>query len=317
MSRARRHILLSDMLRLRHRNNYKVLSEYNSEEMICMKNQYFGDIGDYGKYSLLRAFANEGIKVGVNWYLTEDDGSADGKYTTYLGDDKERIYDPELYDCLKQMKTSEERDVKTFEAKNMIPDAIYYRDMLDISRLKGIRAKQEERSRWHETAMETLRDAELIFMDPDNGLSIKEKSTRKDSVKYAFATETADYFERGQNIVYYCHKGRRTPKKWEEAKMTLYDYIPEAALIPLTFHRGTQRTFMFVIHREDHERYEQILRTFMESKWQKHFEVELVGTTYFGRGTSFSYPVLPGKIYPKGSTVKQNPDGTVTIVPPK
>ena len=35
-----------------------------------MKNQYFGDVGDYGKYGLLRHIANNGIKIAVNWYLT-------------------------------------------------------------------------------------------------------------------------------------------------------------------------------------------------------------------------------------------------------
>ena len=49
-----------------------------------MKNQYVGDIGDYGKYGLLRFLANRGIKIGVNWYLTDDDGSSDGKFTKYL-----------------------------------------------------------------------------------------------------------------------------------------------------------------------------------------------------------------------------------------
>ena len=42
-----------------------------------MKNQYLGDIGDYGKYGLLRFLAIRGIKIGINWYLTEDDESAD------------------------------------------------------------------------------------------------------------------------------------------------------------------------------------------------------------------------------------------------
>ena len=46
-----------------------------------MKNQYVGDIGDFGKYSMLRAFIYAEIKFGVNWYLTEDDGSNDGKFT--------------------------------------------------------------------------------------------------------------------------------------------------------------------------------------------------------------------------------------------
>ena len=38
-----------------------------------MKNQYVGDIGDYGKYGLLRFLSNRGIKIGINWYLTKDD----------------------------------------------------------------------------------------------------------------------------------------------------------------------------------------------------------------------------------------------------
>ena len=41
--------------------------------IIAMKNQYVGDIGDYGKYGLLRFLSNRGIKIGINWYLTKDD----------------------------------------------------------------------------------------------------------------------------------------------------------------------------------------------------------------------------------------------------
>lgn len=42
-----------------------------------MKNQYIGDIGDYGKYGMLRYLEKSGIKIGVNWYLTENDDSND------------------------------------------------------------------------------------------------------------------------------------------------------------------------------------------------------------------------------------------------
>ena len=45
-----------------------------------MKNQYVADIGDFGKYSLLRAFAEAGIKVSINWYLTVDDASNDAYF---------------------------------------------------------------------------------------------------------------------------------------------------------------------------------------------------------------------------------------------
>jgi hypothetical protein len=33
-----------------------------------MQDRYAGDIGDYGKFALLRALASEGLSVGVNWY---------------------------------------------------------------------------------------------------------------------------------------------------------------------------------------------------------------------------------------------------------
>lgn len=68
-----------------------------------MKDQYVGDIGDFGKYSLLRAFINAGIKVGINWYLTDNDGSNDGKFTEYLKKDEFRRYDPTVFDALKEI----------------------------------------------------------------------------------------------------------------------------------------------------------------------------------------------------------------------
>ena len=43
-----------------------------------MKNQYVGDIGDYGKYALLRFLSKQGYSIGINWYLTPDDNKTDG-----------------------------------------------------------------------------------------------------------------------------------------------------------------------------------------------------------------------------------------------
>ena len=59
-----------------------------------MKNQYVGDIGDYGKYSLLRAFTDAKVKVGVNWYLTENDKNKPGHggLIDYLKEKNEQRY---------------------------------------------------------------------------------------------------------------------------------------------------------------------------------------------------------------------------------
>lgn len=88
-----------------------------------MKNQYVGDIGDYGKYALLRAFALDGVKVGVNWYLTEDDGSNDGKFTSYLNDDRMRWNAPEVFDALKEIAGNPGKSVEDVQDLDVIPDS--------------------------------------------------------------------------------------------------------------------------------------------------------------------------------------------------
>ena len=63
---------------------------------------------------MLRYLAKDGIKIGVNWYLTEDDNSNDGKFTSYLEKEDMRRYDSELFDVLKQMVEEGKRNVVSF-----------------------------------------------------------------------------------------------------------------------------------------------------------------------------------------------------------
>ena len=95
-----------------------------------MKNQYFGDLGDYGKYGLLRYLASNNIRIAVNWYLIPDDSSNDGKHISYLEKGDMRKYDPALFDVLKAMVDAGQRDVMAFEDKDMIPNAVYYNHIL-------------------------------------------------------------------------------------------------------------------------------------------------------------------------------------------
>lgn len=96
-----------------------------------MKNQYFGDIGDYGKYGLLRHLAGQGLSISVNWYLTPDDASNDGSIRGYLSKEEDRRYDPELFDVLREMCARKEQDVCLFAKRGMIPGAIYHDDIVE------------------------------------------------------------------------------------------------------------------------------------------------------------------------------------------
>ncbi len=49
-----------------------------------MKDQYFGDFGDYQKISLLKKLKTTGLTITAYWMKTKDDQSTDGKHITYL-----------------------------------------------------------------------------------------------------------------------------------------------------------------------------------------------------------------------------------------
>ena len=249
-----------------------------------MKDQYFGDIGDYGKYGILRHLANAGIKVGVNWCLTTDDDSSDGGMTDYLENkaDVFRSLDEGLFDVLKEtVIDKDQRDVIASENLNLINNAMYFHELLDISKIANTEKRRAFRVEWHHRGLAALQDAELIYFDPDNGISKEKVSGRKNSVKYLLTCEAVDYYNNGHNIVYYCHKGRRSKEKWNEYKRILITGSPDsplpadAELITLTYHRGVQRSFIFAIHPEDYEKYRMILDVFLNSSWGEHFEEEL------------------------------------------
>ena len=205
-----------------------------------MKNQYVGDIGDYGKFGLLRFLANHDIMIGVNWYLTENDRRTDGEIRKYLNDGKEngeKCYDADLFEKLKPLKVPE-----------------------------------EYRTRWYRRSMDALSDADLVFADPDNGFLVSCKNLyRPNGIKYASIAELKEYYDRGQDVVCYCHKGRRKDDDWN-AQLEAFNYNVghNAKTFVLTFHRGTQRSFVFAIHPEREKLYNDLLVAFIHTKWGTH-----------------------------------------------
>jgi len=233
-----------------------------------MKNQYVADAGDFGKYGLLRYLAGQGIKIAVNWYLTLNDGTKDGKHVSYLQDSAQRRKDPELFDCLESIISSGTRSVEAIENAGLIKDACYYSDILDMSEALTVSDRQEVRKKWHAKSLDACRSAELVFLDPDNGVKEDTSKGLKSAVKYAFTSEIADYYNRGQNVMYYCSKARRSEKAWDEYKHIMPAHLADARLIALTYSGGTQRSYIFVLHEDSFMKYTEIVEDFLESPWK-------------------------------------------------
>ena len=274
-----------------------------------MKNQYVGDIGDFGKYSMFRAFIDAGVKGGVNWYLTEDDGSNDGKFTDYLNKDDMRRYCPEVFDALKGIVGNKDKTVFDIEKSGILPGTIFYSEILKPEGTPNDR--EQERSGWFQESMYELKDAELIFMDSDNGLLESDDATKLGGEKYVLPSEVESYFIEGHNVVYYCHKGRRSYEQWEAHKSFMFSQVKDAKPAILTYHKGSQRSYIFLIHEKDFVRYRKIIDGILSS-WYKVFSEE-----YISKGNPASEPVGEALVIEREDgtryTIEKRADGRIQM----
>ena len=242
-----------------------------------MKNQYIGDINDYGKYGLLRFLAGKGIRIGINWYLTENDLTGHGKDTDYLHKTNERYMDPELFDMLSQFAFKDDKSVKMIEDAGLITGALFYDQVLN-SHASGmtLSARETERALWFNNSKIVLGDAELIFADPDNGLTNTKTARMKDSEKFILPEEIADYYYSGKNVIYYSHKGRRQWGDWEKAKVEVKKMVRDAKIAVLTYRKGSRPSFVFVLHPDDYMNYMRLIGDFDRTYWHNSFTRENV-----------------------------------------
>ena len=64
-----------------------------------MQDRYAGDIGDYGKFALLRAIRSQGLSVAVNWYRVEPLDSEKNSDGSYKQKDGKYLIPEDLYVC--------------------------------------------------------------------------------------------------------------------------------------------------------------------------------------------------------------------------
>lgn len=234
-----------------------------------MQDRYAGDIGDYGKIGLLRAIRSSGLLIGVNWYKTEptqQEYQSDGTFRQ--NDGKYRIppdlavCDLELADTLNRISQKEKRAVNDVENADLIPNAIYYADSITVG----------TREIWHNNALNTLASADIVFLDPDNGLLVKSVSKKsKQSVKYTFYKEVSDYIRRGQSVMIYNHRSRKRPEIYFGeiyGKLRSIDEIRDKTIKIITFPRYSVRDYFIICTNSDHSfKIQKALNRLVQSAW--------------------------------------------------
>jgi hypothetical protein len=174
-----------------------------------MQNRYVGDIGDFVKVGILRKLM-PGYRLGVAWWLYPDEThNKDGRHIGYLRHpDQWWHFDPQLFDALEQMVTSGRRDVRALEAANLLPGAIFASEEIPV--YGSIEDRLVRRRQWFQTVQRTINGADLVFVDPDNGLEPEGQRRQSARVgKSVLLTELRELAMPGRCLIVYHHQTRR------------------------------------------------------------------------------------------------------------
>lgn len=244
-----------------------------------MKNKYFGDVGDFGKYGLLSMILGTGLRLGINWYLTEDDYNTDGKFVEYLKNMDFSSCDEELHSFLCECIIENRRNVKELRRLsrfNLIP---VFEDVLKIDDIKalsevGRRLREGRRKDWFEKSLSELSGCDIIFCDPDNGIETKSLSkTSKESVKYVYINEIERMINKGHAVIVYNHRDRSKEIDYKARFRKIHKGLSDKTnLRVMRFNRYSVRDYLFFIQNEHQEVIGRQFEYFLKNhNWNKLF----------------------------------------------
>lgn len=230
-----------------------------------MQDSYVGDIGDYGKYGLLKAIDSQGLSLSVNWYkvVPKKVGKQDdGKYISYLSHPEiYRAYDHVLFDALHDIVCIDnDRRIQRIEDENLFLSKYFSEEIL------------ADRIGWHRRALQQTKDSDVVFLDPDNGLETRNMFLSGTATeKHVKWSELRDYYERGQNVILYQHRPQMTKKEACIESILQYqkEYLQSDFLMLLEFPKYTNRFYFMFVHKSYQNDFVRMCHL-MVKKWGKN-----------------------------------------------
>ena len=260
-----------------------------------MQNRYVGDVGDFGKFGLLRFLCSftdadcpePRYRLGVVWYLYHDpkEEVRDGRHIEYLQrtptDDKSefRDCDPPLWEGLRDLVLRDARYVHSLQLANLLPeDTLYFDSLLCYpARIKG-QARNDLRAGWLSDARKKVRDADVVFLDPDNGLIPPSKKIHhKDGPKYTAVSEMKAFWDDGKSLILYQSgvMDKKAKAMIADKSQEIKDGLEiERDPVSLWFGRRTGRVFFVIPHPDHREVIEDRVRRITAGPWGAHGHFE-------------------------------------------
>jgi hypothetical protein len=246
-----------------------------------MQNRYAGDIGDFGKFGLLRAIFPD-RQLGIIWYLVPDEShNKNGKHIDYLKKAEFRACDPELFDKLDGLVRTDYRSVKYLQQLILFRNIVFFSDILSY---EGASANSEAgrhqrlliRQKWLNAALKAGLKCEVLFLDPDNGLETKSVTKySKSAVKYVFLDELREFAHICPCVVVYHHLGRQGthPEQIRRWIQRLCSHFNEThSVFAMRFKCYSPRAYFFLAREDKADDIKQRIEMFIDSNWNKCFD---------------------------------------------
>jgi len=177
-----------------------------------MQIQYIGGIGDFGKFALLRHLMQD-RRLAVCWYLTgaSDEAKNRDKHFEYLRRPEAfRHLAPELYDRLAEFARGRHAladPLTALQSRGVLENAVFIR--------KEIPKKASLRPLWAEGLVNSVSGANLVFLDPDNGIEGQRLTNR-----HVALAEIAALRQKGRVLIISHHQsGRKAEVKYLADRM--------------------------------------------------------------------------------------------------
>src|SRR5271169_3996321 len=248
-----------------------------------MQNRYVGDVGDYGKYALLRSLCGietrSSTHLGVIWCLfPNEDFNNDGKHIAYLRDPQFAQLDSDLHVALAKIIFEGRRIISAVCDCGCLPESTVFCSE-PISIPQGMRAGSRERIRHRNAGLQAClhetRACELVFFDPDNGLEVASVPKRhRKAGKYIYWDELMPFWRRGNALLIYHHLNRTVSAARQVAEIAdrFAVELDKATIVPLVFRRGSSRVFWLIHQGDDLGReLESRAAALLNGGWSRHF----------------------------------------------
>lgn len=226
-----------------------------------MQNRFVGDIGDFGKYALLSALADNDLKLGVVWYLNSAIGpTTHGRRRVNA---QLRECDTPLFEKLLRITEHPQRGVASVPNARVLPkETAYFEDPVE----------QEARRAWFKRAFAATRHSDIVFLDPDVGLR-RDRSGRLSVQHVGFPDEVLPFIERRQTLVVYQHRNRSKGgfARFLELRLREFREIHSAQPWALHFRRGNV-AFLIVPAVEHELELRRRAQEFLHSLWSPHWK---------------------------------------------